>query len=119
MLRLKSRVLWINEGDANTKFFHTYASTRRNSKAIWSLTNKNGYLVSEDAPLKQLGKQHFCDLFKDDRTSNITHQLKVIKLFPTLTEKEDVDQFLEPIFIQEVEVVLKGFKKDKSLGPDG
>ena len=33
--RLKSRVLLINEGDANTRFFHYYASTRRNSKSIW------------------------------------------------------------------------------------
>ena len=32
--RLKSQELWINEGDANTKFFHSYASARRNSKAI-------------------------------------------------------------------------------------
>ena len=35
--KLKSRVDWINEGDANTKFFHSYASTRRNSKTIWAL----------------------------------------------------------------------------------
>ena len=32
--RLKSRVLWIKEGDANTKFFHAYASSKRNSKTI-------------------------------------------------------------------------------------
>ena len=43
----------------------------------------------------------------------------MIRLFPTLTEKEDVDQFLESITIKEVEVVLKGFKKDKIPGPDG
>ena len=43
----------------------------------------------------------------------------MIRLFPTLIEKEDVDRFLEPITIQEVEAILKGFKKDKILGPDG
>ena len=50
--RLKSRVLWINEGDSNTKFFHAYVFARRNSKDIWSLNDKNGNLVSEDASLK-------------------------------------------------------------------
>ena len=34
-------------------------------------------------------------------------------LFPTLRVEEDVDRFLDPITSQEVEVVLKGFKKDK------
>ena len=55
-LRLKSRVLWINEGDANTKKFHSFASVRRNTSAIWSLNDSFGNVVSEDVPLKQLGK---------------------------------------------------------------
>ena len=117
--RLKSRVLWFKEGDENTIFVHSFASTRRNSNAIWSMNDMFGNVVSEDAPLKQLGKQHFSDLFQDDGSTNISDQLKAIRIFPTLTEKEDVDQFLEPITTQEVEVVLKGFKKDKSPGPDG
>ena len=32
--RLKRRILWLKEGDANTNFFHAYASARRNSNAI-------------------------------------------------------------------------------------
>ena len=89
--RLKSRVLWINKGDANNKFFHSYASARRNSNVIWSLNDKFGNVVSEDAPLKQLGKHHFSDLFQDCGSTNISNQLKLIRVFPTLTEKEDVD----------------------------
>ena len=85
--KLKSRVDWIQEGDANTKFFHSYASARRNSKAIWSLNDKKGNMVLEDAPLKQLGKHHFSDLFEDDRTTNISNQLKVIRLSPSDKER--------------------------------
>ena len=110
---------WINEGDANTRFFHSSASARRNTKAIWSLNDKDGRPISEDSALKFLGKQHFSDLFGDDKTSNIADQLKVIRLFPNMTIDEDIDCFLKPISIQEVEAVLKGFKKDKILGPDG
>ena len=66
-----------------------------------------------------LGKQHFSELFGDDKTSNIADQLKVIRLFLNMTLKEDIDCFLKPISIQEVEAVLKGFKKDKSPRPDG
>ena len=50
---------------------------------------------------------------------NIVDQLKVIIIFPNMTVDEDIDCFLKPITIQEVETVLKGFKKDKIPGPDG
>ena len=83
--RLKSRVLWLREGDANTKLFHAYASARRNSNAIWSLKDINGNLVSKDIALKKMGKKHFSDVFMDDKSTNIADQLKVIRLFPTLT----------------------------------
>ena len=43
--RLKSRALSIGEGDANTKFFHSFASARRNKKTIWSLMYHEGNLI--------------------------------------------------------------------------
>ena len=101
------------------KLFHAYASTRRNSNAIWSLKDINGNLASKDAALKKMGKKHFSDVFMDDRSTNIADQLRVIRMFPTFTLDEEVNYFLEPITIQEVEAVLKWFKKDKSPRPDG
>ena len=68
---------------------------------------------------KLLGKQHFSSLFGDDKSTNIADQLRVIRLFPCMTSDDDIDCFLKPITIQKVEAVLRGFKKDKSLGPDG
>ena len=100
-------------------FFHSFASARRNTNAIWSLKDQNGITISKDLALKQLGKQHFSDLFGDDKSTNIADQLKVISLFPHMTTKEDIHRFLKPISVKEVEAVLKGFKKDKSPGPDG
>ena len=50
--RLKSRVQWIKEGDANTRFFHSCASAHRNTNAIWSLKDQNGLSISEDLALK-------------------------------------------------------------------
>ena len=75
--------------------------------------------MSEDSTLKMLSKQHFSDLFNDDKKTNIVDQLKVIRLFLNMTVEEDIDCFLKPISIQEVEAVIKGFKKDKSPSPNG
>ena len=46
-----------------------------------------------------LGKQHFSELFGDDKTSNIADQLKVIRLFPNMPIDENIDCFLKPISI--------------------
>ena len=46
--KLKSRVDWLNEGDANTKFFHSYASARITSNSIWGLQNHHGTLIEDD-----------------------------------------------------------------------
>ena len=117
--RLKSRVQWIKEGDANTRFFHSYASARRNTNTIWSLNDLEGHRVSEDPALKLLGKQQFSVLFGDDKSTNIAYQLRVIRLFPCMNSDDDIYCFLKSTTIQEVEAVLKGFKKDKSPGPHG
>ena len=118
-LRLKSRALWVNEGDANTKFFHHFASSHRNTNTIWSLNGQDGITVSEDLELKALGVKHFSNLFHDDKCSDITEQLKVVRLFPQMTTDDDIVCFNQPISGPEVEAVLRGFKKDKSPGPDG
>ena len=66
-----------------------------------------------------MGVQHFSELFFDDGKTNIEAQLNVIRLFPSFIQEEDHDIFLSAFTVQEVEDVLKGLKKDKSLGPDG
>ena len=65
------------EGDANSKFFHSYASARRNTNTIWSLNDKDGNPVSEEPALKLLGKHHFSDLFGDEKSTNIATNLEL------------------------------------------
>jgi hypothetical protein len=40
----KRRAIWIKCGDQNTKFFHHFASYRRNHKHIWEL-NIDSYVI--------------------------------------------------------------------------
>ncbi len=40
--RLRSRAIWLMEGDENTKFFHKFANGRKAINTIWQLTNEPG-----------------------------------------------------------------------------
>lgn len=40
--RLKSREIWIKEGDSNTKFFHRYVNHRCNINSIWEIYDVEG-----------------------------------------------------------------------------
>jgi hypothetical protein len=43
--RLKSRVVWLSEGENNTTFFHKYANYQKNLNTIWEVANQMGFMV--------------------------------------------------------------------------
>ena len=86
--RLQSRVTWALNGDANTKYFHAMASARKNHNAIWSLQDEEGTWISDDQSIKSLGVHYFKNIFVDDHLTNLSIQLKVIRLFPSYISKE-------------------------------
>ena len=45
--RLKSWAIWIEQDDANTIFFHRFASARRNINTIWDILDGDGNPVSD------------------------------------------------------------------------
>lgn len=46
-LELRYRINWLNEGDANTKYYHIMASNRKRRNAIMYFTNDNGDWISD------------------------------------------------------------------------
>ena len=116
---LNRRIKWTNLGDANTKFFHRYASTCINFNAIWALKNEGDVLVEGTDKLKEMGVKHFSDIFIDDGKTNIRDHLKVIQLFPSLVSRDEADVFTSEVTLDEVEGALKAFKREKRSGPYG
>ena len=117
--RLKSRALWIEQGDANTKFFHSFASARLNNNTIWELSDGAGNSASSMDQLKLLGEEHFSSLFMDDGKTLKSDQLHVIKHLPTFLTTEDSTIMDAEVTTMKIETTLKRFKKDRSLGPGG
>jgi len=43
--RLKSRAIWLKEGDRNTRFFHKYTNARREKNSIRSIKDEKGNVL--------------------------------------------------------------------------
>eukprot|EP00253_Pinus_taeda_P022096 PITA_22096 len=91
--RLKSRALWLKEGDRNTKFFHNFANARRRKNSIWKIEDGNGgFLYSQN---------------------------DIAELVPEIFDEPAYENFIKPVSEEELLAAIKSFKKDKGPGPDG
>eukprot|EP00253_Pinus_taeda_P004659 PITA_04659 len=117
-LRLRSRAIW-KAGDENSKFFHNFAKGRKVSNTIWSLPQPDGGLADNFNKLSQLGTAHFRGLFKNPPGENLVEIIEVASHFPRFVNEEDSEELMNPVTMEELEITLKWFKKDKSPGPDG
>ncbi|XP_028549031.1 uncharacterized protein LOC114579202 [Dendrobium catenatum] len=57
--RQRAKVKWIEEGDDNTRFFHSMASARRRTNLIDWMRLPDGQMVSEQADILQAVKEFF------------------------------------------------------------
>ena len=61
----KSRINWLMDGDKNTKFFHHFASYRRNKKHIWEVKDQNGATHSGQQAIKDEAINYFKSFFSE------------------------------------------------------
>jgi hypothetical protein len=72
MARLRSRILWLKEGDANTKFFHMHARHRKRKNLVVRLRDDECILINH-AEKAALVDQFFSNLIgrSEDRNRSI------------------------------------------------
>ncbi|XP_058726320.1 uncharacterized protein LOC131597653 [Vicia villosa] len=65
MLRLKSRQLWLSEGDDNTRYFHNSLKDRRRRNSLCSIATPEGRMEGVE-DIKEFTFKHFENFFKED-----------------------------------------------------
>jgi hypothetical protein len=68
---LKSKAIWLIEGDNNKKKIHKYANYRRKINTIWEISKLDVSRAKSFKEIAEVGKQHFRNLFKDLENANI------------------------------------------------
>eukprot|EP01018_Ginkgo_biloba_P032904 Gb_28853 [translate_table: standard] len=117
--RLKSRALWLSEGDENTKFFHQCANHRKNINAIRKITTPDGSDACKFEDVAKARVKHFSSLFKDEERVSIAEAIRMTQFYPRFVNEEDNLSVMESVSKEELLDALHSFQKDKSPRPDG
>jgi hypothetical protein len=117
--RLKSRAIWIKQGDNNTKFFHQFATYRKNANTIWEIRASDDSMVRSFKANAKEGVRHFKSLFQEPDGCPIQEILEVISKFRPVFTKEMNRSMVEEVSEPKLHATLSSMQKGKRPRPDG
>ena len=112
----KSRVLWLREGDRNTKYFHAKTKQRRARNRITRLRNSMNQWVSSEEDIEAVATDYFQQLFTTTNPETIDETLRYI----TASVSDEMNQRLLRIpHDEEIKEATFAINPAKAPGPDG
>jgi len=110
----KSRLLWLKEGDANSKFFHSIMASRRRANSIFSLS-VDGTTVEGVEGIRGLVFNHFSSHFR----SVAAERPSIENLNFNMLNVGQCGELTNPFSAEEVKQAVWDCNSFKSPGPDG
>jgi hypothetical protein len=104
--RLKSRALWLQAGDENTKFFHRYANCRKNINLVWKIDKGDGRWETnfKDIAMKEsITSQPFS---KRTLRATIVEVIRLSNSFPSFVNHEDNQELMKEVGKEELQQIL-------------
>ena len=114
---IRSKMVWINEGEKPTSYFCNLEKRNFVSKQINFLEKDNGDLIFEGKDIVKETKDYYKDLYGFKETENI--ELESLINNPTKLTKKESDDLEGYITFLEAQEALKDMKNNKSPGSDG
>ncbi|XP_062011862.1 uncharacterized protein LOC133728462 [Rosa rugosa] len=111
-----SQVMWLTEGDLNSRYFHQKATNRRRRNEIKGLYNSEGVWCTEESELEKIVLGYFGNLFTTNHPTNVE---LFTNLFPQVISNEMNSQLIKEFSEDEVLKALKQMHPMKAPGPDG
>eukprot|EP00253_Pinus_taeda_P017898 PITA_17898 len=115
----KSRVLWLKEGEQNTKFFHRSAIDYRNVNKILELKNSEGEILRNHKDISDLLSNHFSNIAREPEVNREAAIQEITISIPNSITEEQNWSLRKRITMEEVEEAVRSMPNDKALGPDG
>ncbi|XP_058068262.1 uncharacterized protein LOC131217364 [Magnolia sinica] len=114
-MNLRARNKWIQEGDKNTKYFHSIANEKRRKAFISEIESQNGDRITDQAEMKEEVILFFSKLFS---TETIDPLGDFISPIPEAVSPEDNSALLVETTIEEVKRAVADILVDGALSPD-
>ena len=111
--RQRSRLMWLQEGEACTKFFHMHASHRRRKNFIDELKVDGRMLTAHE------DKAEAIDDFYDQLLGSAPDRQFTLDIDELQLPVHDLDHLEAPFSEEEVWEAVKSQALDKAPGPDG
>lgn len=112
----RSRVMWLREGDRNTKFFHRMAKQNFKCNHILYLLNDSGQQVTSPQGLLQLCQDYFSKVFS---CTNMQPRHTLAAGIPqSISEADNLILSAVPT-VEEIREAVFSIHSEKAPGPDG
>eukprot|EP00253_Pinus_taeda_P024446 PITA_24446 len=115
----KSRVLWLKEGEQNSKFFHRSTLDYRNTNKILNLKNASGDTLHNHREIFSLLTDHFKLITQESPIERTDAINSLTQSIPKVVTKDQNLSLLKEISMEKVEEAVKSMPNDKAPGPDG
>jgi ribonuclease HI len=112
----RSRAVWLQHGDRNTKFFHQKACQRKSRNWVDVIYDEYGEKISEEEDIARIFTEFFQNLFTSSEPSRIDEAVNVVQGRVTERMRGILNQTFSR---EEVFVALKSMKPTAAPGPDG
>ena len=96
----RAKILWLKDGDRNTRFFHTRTSQRRCRNYITKLYDPTGRWCTRQSEVNEIIVNFYKDLFT---TANPDGMEEVLETIPHAVTDDMNDMLLSDFTIEEVE----------------
>lgn len=103
------------DGDRNTRFFHKYATARKEVNKIRGPRNDAGEWIEEEEQVQELIIEYFDKLYT---ASNVEETMSDRVCFKQINE-EQKQTIMLPVRDEEVKVAILAMHSDKAPGIDG
>lgn len=110
--RQRSRVTWLQSGDKNTRYFHSYASARARKNAVQKIRCE-GEVFTKHSDITRAFYNHMKAVLGAKET---VMEFVPSKLYPQTLLLDDLQV---PFSESEIEAAVRQLAKNKASGPDG